>query len=310
MRLFMRLLDTIKIGIHAIQQNHHLGFAYFQQRFVRVCHLITHINSHMTLTYVLTRPTIKYLTESRPKVTFKYLGNYLSLSLSRATRLAILEHHYNALVNFVNKEFMENIIDGQIVLWEEQKGQDRYSIDLIFSDFDMEGDLSLVFKVNSLNIFIFSFIIAPGKLLNLRYEQVLFITRVQGVGRNFDLIKYATKNLNEISPRTMLLVAVEAIATALGISGIAGICAKDQVSSVYFSSPEAQLNDYDDYWEKHGGIKINDDVFDIPVPLPHKPLSMIKQNHRSRTKRKRRIKKEIAAQVCQTFVQKCLAHSG
>ena len=151
-----------------------------------------------------------------------------------------------------------------------------------------------------------SFSIAPGKILKLPVEQVLLISRVQGSGGQFELIQQATKNLNDISTQNMLLVAIEAIATALGIPAIAGICAKDQISVELCASVDALYNVYDEFWRKHGGEKVKDDLFFLPVPLPHKTISMIKRDHRCRVKYKRQLKKELMEQVCRTFEQKCL----
>jgi uncharacterized protein VirK/YbjX len=244
--------------------------------------------------------------ETDPKISFKYLGKYLSLSLSRASRLAILTHHYNTLANFVKDDFVEKIINGQIKLWEEYKGLDRYCIALTYPDYHREGDLSIVFYFNSHIIYTMSFTIAPGNLLDIPADHVLFITRMQGTTGHFDLIRHATKSLNDISPQKKLLVVIEAIATTMGISDIAGICAREQINFETISSRDVDSKTYDDFWRNHGGKIINDKLFHLPVPLTHKPISMIPINHRCRVKNKRHLNKDFMGQVCLTFSQKCI----
>jgi hypothetical protein len=246
------------------------------------------------------------LAKTKPHIAFKYLGEYLALSLSQRSRLEILLNHYYIISCHMVDNFAEMIINDEFILWECFNNQNTYKITLRFPFFDMEGDLSLLYYCNSERLCIISFAFAPGNSLNIPIKQVLFITHVQGRGGHFSSYRHATKSLMDISPRAMLLVAVQAIAIELGLSNIIGISAKDQCALGRISPFEPFCHDYDEFWQEHGGEKINDNAFLFPVPLTYKPLSLIKSNHRQRTRHKREFKNNVMDQVRLTFGQKCV----
>ena len=300
------LFDEVKVGIRVIRRDRSCTCARILKIVNKLFHISLHLRSHKRIVLTLSQPRIKNLIKTHPHITFKYLDNYLSPSLTTVSRLAILRHHYNVLADAMNESFMTGMIGGGIELWAEQKGRDRYAVALILPDSEYEGELSLIFTCDQTRIFNMSFVIAPGDPLELPSEQVLFITRVQGCFGRFDLIKQATKNMNDISPRALLLAGIEAIATALGIAGIAGICAREQISCHANSSIELFHRSYDFFWQENGGRKINDSVFYLSVPLSNKHVSEIKRNHRSRVKYKRQFKKEFTGQIGRNFVALCL----
>jgi uncharacterized protein VirK/YbjX len=262
----------------------------------------------MLMTFIFVKQPLRYVAKANPIVGFKYTGKYLALFLTRASRLSIFEHHHRTLVETVNKNFFKNIIEGQIELWKECRGESTYTIGLTFPDYGMEGDLSLIFSSNLQKLFTISFTIAPGSLLDIPAEHVIFISRVQGVRDVFDLMQCSTKNLNDISPRILLLEAVQAIAITMGISDIVGICAKEQISSWSNLSVGTSYSDYDHLWQKYGGEIINNQAYRLPVPFVHKPLSMIKRHHRCRAQHRRELRKAIREQICNAFEKKCLVN--
>jgi uncharacterized protein VirK/YbjX len=183
----------------------------------------------MTMTFLFLREPLKYVAKTHPSICFKYLGKYLALFLNKSSRFIIFKHHYITLLNSVNSDFFSNIIDDRIVLWQEYKNQNSFDISLIFADYGLEGDLSLIFSCNSQKIFTMSFTIVPGSIIQIASKNVIFVSRVQGISGAFDTIRFATKELNDICPRNMLLEAVQAIAIALGAQFVVGLCAKEQI---------------------------------------------------------------------------------
>ncbi len=218
----------------------------------------------------------------------------------------MLMYHYTFLNDYFDKDCITNIFDGQIVLWEKVIGGDLFSISLCFPRYDMEGELSLAFNANYHELFIMSFAIVPGNVMRISDESIIFITEVKGERCRFELIRYSTKMLNDISPPVILATAVQAIATALRITSVAGITAKEQMTVSGKQDIERCFPTYDELWISMGGRKLNDQVFRLAATPEDKPITMIKINHRCRTKRKRQFKKDIYSQVIGTFQQKCL----
>jgi len=257
----------------------------------------------MKVTQALNRPNVKCVLRYRPNAAFRfrYLHPYLSTSFCIDSRAAILANHYNFINDNMAKNFMNNVLEGPIVLWEERRGADLFTISLVFSYYYNEGDLALIFQLNHTRLFNITFSIVPAGIIKIPAAQVLFIGCIHGKSC-FDLIKYATKALNDISPATMLLTAARGIATALQIEYIAGISCKDQIATAW--APISFC--YDEFWISNGAEKINEGLFLLPSMLKDKPLGLIKINHRSRTKRKRQFKYNLLTQVSRNFEQKCM----
>jgi hypothetical protein len=83
---------------------------------------------------------------------------------------------------------------------------------------------------------------------------------------------------------------------------MAGVCASRQSSySEEFSSQYRSA--YDDFFTELGVSKSNAGFFVSPVPLPEKPVTLIKQGHKLRTREKRAFKRRIAAHVCRLLLE-------
>ena len=64
---------------------------------------------------------------------------------------------------------------------------------------------------------------------------------------------------------------------------------------------------YDEFWLAVGGLRLERNMYHLSVPLPRKPLQLIKRNHRSRVLRKREFRKVVKETVCHAFRDVALA---
>ncbi len=198
------------------------------------------------------------------------------------------------------------ILEGQVTLWETFIGNDWFNISLSYPKYDMEGELALAFNANGQELFIMSFAIIPGSLMRISDDPTIFITEVKGERRQFELIRHATRLLNDITPPVMLATAVQAFATALKMTSIIGIGANDQMSVSGKRDPGRCVSTYDELWVSLGGRRLNDRAFSFAAAPEEKPITMIKVNHRCRTNRKRQFKKGIFTDIVCAVQEKCL----
>jgi uncharacterized protein VirK/YbjX len=302
----MTPIKIIAIGILVVLHFRNTGFLKILRSCLRLSHLlIFNISDFLRFAKVLMLPNVKHLVCRNPKIVLQFLSNsYLDLSLDTRSRLKIITNHYRFINKYLNEDFTKNISVGDIVLWEETIETNHYSITLSYTEYDYEGSLDLILNMNSIQIYHLSFVIVPGQIFNMTDDQVLYITRMQSVGKRFDLIKCATKALHEIHPSAMLFIAARAVASALNITSIAGITVKDQVCLGY--KPVKDFTNYDNFWISMGGVMINNRVYLLQTLPEVKPLSMINQSHRRRTRIKRQIQSDIMSQLCKTFERLCL----
>jgi hypothetical protein len=166
----------------------------------------------------------------------------------------------------------------------------------------IEGELSLNLRVHGEIVFILSFAIVPGWVVKSFAAEVLLVTRVQGVRGCYSQISLATRTLHDIAPPALLFAALQGVASALGIVGIAAIPAARQCS--YSEEDAASFREaYDDFFVNLGMTKGEAGFYLSSSPIQEKPLAFIKQGHRRRTKIKRAFKLQIR-EACAEFFAK------
>jgi uncharacterized protein VirK/YbjX len=241
----------------------------------------------------------------------KYVGSYLGLALSRNERASILISHYAFLRGRVDQNFFQRVVAGRIELWRREVAERHYRICLTFSvQYHAEGDLSLVFLRDDLVIYTLSFTIGPGAVAGLNEGHAIYIGRIQGKGRELQVISQATRDCLDISPAALLLTAAEAVAMALELRHIVGVGADMQISAPSDSRPEGLVHGYNEFWVALGGSPLVRDMYCLTVPLLEKPIKTIKSNHRSRVLRKRAFKTRVREQVCDEFRTVALLSPG
>lgn len=264
--------------------------------------LFAHPRIWFKIARVLASSETQPLLRAAPRLMFKHLTRYLGTDLSQQERASILIDHYTFLKDRVEQDFFRKIVDCRLELWQQALGEHLYRIHLTFPHTaHNEGDLSLIFKADHLDIYTISFTIGPGSIAGLSASRAVYIGRVQGKGAALQLIRRATKDCLDIAPAALLLAATEGVATALELEHMVGIGADRQISASARSRPEGLVHAYDEFWLGAGGLKLDRNMYHLTVPLPQKPIQATKRNHRSRVVRKRAFKKLVKEQVCHVF---------
>jgi len=270
--------------------------------------LLTNMGPAFRILRLFKLGVFKDLLHNNPRFLFKCLiRNYLAQGLSVTQSMACFLHHYKRLHASLPGPLLHRTLSSTITLHEAKQDNTPYSITLCFSrEFEKEGELSLNLLVDAAPVFILSFTIVPGWVVQSQAADVLLISRLQGVHGYFNQIRRVTKALHDVGPPALLLAALHGFAAALGIDEFAGVCAirqssyTEELSGLYHGA-------YDDFF--YGlGLAINDSgLFLSPIPHQDKPLSSIKQGHKLRTKEKRAFKRRIAQAVCYALRQELAA---
>jgi len=149
--------------------------------------LLFSLRTFISIIKVFRLTNIKGIRFHRRFMALKYVGVYLARSFDHRRRADCLKNHYRFLNSHMTKECINDIAKGEIILWEEVS-YDIISISLNIPYYDMEGDLCLTFYVGLTSVYHMSFTIITGNLLGIGEDNIIFITRVQGVAGTFDMI--------------------------------------------------------------------------------------------------------------------------
>jgi len=225
----------------------------------------------------------------------KFVTPYLASFLTPRQRLDIQTHLCRVLdADFDPQGFTARLPHG-IELWTLAGDGRRLSIVLRLPQRTMlEGDLTLEVQLDGQMLHRMSFAFVPGSVLGLAETNLIFVGGSQGVHGTRELARHAAKLAGEINPPNLLLIALRALGTALGLTTIAGVAAACQ--AVVGRAETASLGAYDELWRANHG-RACDGYFAMPVDAPENEA--IEGANRSRTRRKRRLR--------QAFLQEMIA---
>jgi uncharacterized protein VirK/YbjX len=261
----------------------HGSYAKLSKRLRQLGYLCGHPLDHFRCAAAIRRSRLA----ANPRVTLKYLGDHLALSLRPAQRRMALESHYEIMSGMLRQGSAGALGDGLLIWRKGLSDGQALSITLEPSKLaPMEGELQLRFSFRS-DLCVLTFLIAHGEIFGVHQRTILFVGGVQGrVGARQEF-REASKHNAEISPSAMLFLAVQAIARVMGVGEIIGIGEDDQISTAY-SRPRIRF-DYHRFWTGLGGLR-QGAHYSIPLETPSKPILETSPSHRSRTRRKREAK--------------------
>lgn len=259
----------------------------------------TNIPRHLEIFQIMRFPAYAELLRIDPRFRLKFLiRDYLVRGFSTAQRAACFLHHYKRLHASTSAEFLDRTLHRRVTVFEARRDEIDIEISLCFSrPFEKEGELSLNLHVNGAVVFVLSFTLIPGWVVQSEAEELLLISRLQGTNGFYPQVRAATKALHHVAPAALLLAALHGFAKAFGIGVMAGVSAVRQSSfteelSLFYKSA------YDDFFSEIGIPKNTSGFFLSSIPPEDKPMSSIKKGHKIRTREKRQFKLQIAEYVC------------
>jgi uncharacterized protein VirK/YbjX len=268
------------------------------------------------LTNIATLPSILGLLKLDPfaqvnqtetRFAFKYLTpDYLITGISVEERAACFLHHYNRLHAAAPNHLLRRILLNDFTLCEITQDGYHFAITMSLSKpSHNEGEMSLRLLVNGEFVFLLSFTIVPGWVVNSNAKETLLISRLQGARGRFGLISLATKTLHDVSPASLLLAALQGVGMWFQIGDFACVSSTRHRHSVDDQFTSVLESAYDSFFTALGLRRSPAGFFVSPIPMTEKPLSLIKKGHKIRTKEKRMFKREVQLACAESLEKGC-----
>jgi uncharacterized protein VirK/YbjX len=221
-------------------------------------------------------------------INYKYIGNYLALSRSREWRREIIVSNYQIIYDLSRTAAHATLFARSTTIWSRLASLDTGATDqrIILQPSTiapLEGEFELQFFLGTKLLATLTFVFASGVLVEAEDQAVCLIGSLQGGHDCRTEIRQAAKLNGEISPFTMLVLALKALTEAMNVAKLFGVSSNDQVA--LRGESRAGL-DYDAMWAREGG-SLQPNGFFLLEPLNSKPLVQISQSHRKRAQRKR-----------------------
>lgn len=242
------------------------------------------------------------MVQSNPRFGYKFLtDNYLARGFSTSECASCYLHHYKRLHSLLPACVLRQILQEEVTLHTIPDGSDRFALTLGLSrPYDNEGELTLRLRVDGDIVYVLSFTIVPGEVVESKASEAFLITRLQGIKGCYRQIAIATRAMHEVAPNRLLLAALQGIAEAFGVRAIAAVPAHRQTSYKDAFAP-AFKDAYDNLFSQLGLSKSTIGFFSSAVPIDQKPLTSIKRGHRLRAKKKRAFKHKIQLACARFF---------
>jgi len=255
---------------------------------------VIHPLRFMQVRSLVQQPLLAEVAQVNPRFAYKYLTReYLLLGINTEARAASFLHHYKRLLAAIPEKPLRRMLLSDLPLFETAHDGRSVRITLGMSrPYDKEGELSLNLEVDREIVFRLSFTLVPGRVVRSRADEVLLITRLQGVKAAFPQIQLATRAMHQVAPRTILLAAAQGVAAAFGVSEVVAVNAarqssyKPELTAIYTKA-------YDYFFTERGLCVAADGLYTGSMPIPARPLALIQPANRRRTRRKRAFRQHV-----------------
>jgi hypothetical protein len=254
---------------------------------------------------------------ANPRFLFKHLPpKYLIRGLPGPTRTACFLHHYRRLHLALSDRLMRRVLQEDVPVFAMNEGGHLFAITMGRSrqiddsrHVDHEGELSLNLLVDGTHVFVLSFTLVPGWVVEMQAADVLMITRIQGALGVFPMISLASKAMHGIPAEMLLMAALQGVGEAFGVRSMAGVSAFRHLC--YDAEDEAIFKkSYDEFFARIGALRNQAGFYEAQFPLPEKSMSLVKRGQKTRSRARRAFKMRVAMEAFKSLGGKRQAGEG
>jgi uncharacterized protein VirK/YbjX len=210
---------------------------------------------------------------------------YINHTWPMARRLSVIDQHYRMLggsAKIIADATFEEVVLAQL---EEEFSGLRLVLDKA-SWFLREGEIVLNLFVNEQRLYSIAFTLGINSC-----GPIVFVGALQGSNSESaqEIYRDITHALHGMRPRDLLMVSLKLLCSELGINRIWAISSDNrQHNSPYFgnSHKEKVLVAYNEIWQEHGGIAIENGFYEIPVTVRYRDVSEIPTRKRATYRRR------------------------
>ncbi|RZL03993.1 MAG: DUF535 domain-containing protein [Rubrivivax sp.] len=262
---------------------------------LRMLSVVWHARQHREVVAAISGTHTRDLLKTYARAVYRYTLPYLSTRFDRQERHQMLVGHYDFVNQALHAAFFQSVLADTMLLWQREIDGSVFSIGVGGPCLHREGDLTLVFKMDGCPLYRIAFSLVKAPLLKVDTggaSHVIYVGQVQGYPDRYTQIRQATRICRDVAPADLLMAAIAGLASALGITMVAGVGVEDSLS--YKNLVELNSSkSYADFWGKFSGMRAEGGHYLLALPLADKPIGEVKSNHRGRTLAKRELKKSI-----------------
>lgn len=253
-------------------------------------------------------PELLAFLRRNPRLGAKLHRPYLTKNLGCRGKLAVLRAHYRLECQRFPAGCLHKLLRDEALELASGTGRNGRPYRLVLAHshgYEKEGELSLQLR-NAVDAVLvtLTFSLSDG-----RDGPMLIIGGLQGPRRcdgDAGTIRDATKALNGLFPKRVVVEALVCLARELGIAQVVAV---GRACHVYRSWRYRRhfSADYDLFWESLGATRQPDGLFRLPLPLPRRPLEEIASKKRAEYQRRYLLLDALNDQMVALFAHERIA---
>jgi uncharacterized protein VirK/YbjX len=239
-----------------------------------------------------------------PRLLYKIYRPYMTLHLPIEARLAALTVHYQTVFERGLGELVAQAARGPVPL-VAFAGRDGGAYDIALraiSLLEREGELVLQLREDGMPLYAVAFTFArrDGRL-------AVNVGCIQGAADEgtLDAIRRATRQLNGLRPKQLLVSLVRTLGHALGCHEMRLVANANRVvrSAIRNGTVHA---DYDRLWDEMGARRLPDGDYSLPCgPLPEPDFEAVASKKRAEARRRHALLGSLSAAVAERMNEAC-----
>ncbi len=240
-----------------------------------------------------------------PRLMYKIYRPYMTLHLPIDARLAALTVHYETVFARGLGELVAQAAKGPVTL-AAFEGRDGGAYDIALraiSLLEREGELVLQLREQGMPLYAVAFTFArrDGRL-------AVNVGCIQGANDDgtLDAIRRATRQLNGLRPKQLLVSVVRALGHELGCHEMRMVANANRVVRSAIRNGTVHAN-YDQLWDEMGARRLADGDYMLPCgPLPEPDFEAVASKKRAEARRRHALLATLCATVAARLNDACV----
>lgn len=237
-------------------------------------------------------PVLSPILKADPSQGLRVLRPYLIRGLNAAGRAQAVVDHFAYLRTHLKVSALHSLYLQGLCLAQRNTSVGILSLMLYPpTGLGREGELRMALELDGRTLHMFAMAVVFPKTLGLAEDNqaVLWIGCNKGPGSEPDipdLIKQATKAMQGVRPKALMLHGAQALIAGWGLAKLYGVANEGTVFASYYTLRKRIKADYDQFWQAYEGQAISPFVYQLPPAPVAKDLADVPSNKRASAARK------------------------
>lgn len=230
-----------------------------------------------------------------PKMQRAIYRTYINRHWAMRHRLKVIDGHYRLIED--SRAIVAEATKGAVEIASLEARHPGLKLALTKMDwFHREGEVVLILFLQDREMMSIAFTLGQQE-----QEVVAYVGGIQGYKSADSLQTYRdlTHALHGMRPRDLTITTLKILLREIGVSRICAVANDARHNFEYLARRKVPSLDYDEIWLEHGGRRLENGFYDIPLEVKHKAPSEIPTRKRALYRRRYQMLETIELEIQQ-----------